>query len=156
MLLCRWKPLLIVLSVVQSLNTFIPKGVMVQKGFWSRSEGHTPGASQHQKAQSQTQDGYESFQLALGQDCPQRRSPTGLHQLSSRNTRWKIYIVLLCFENKFQQVNGRTDRDLCEKSFNKKTDFSYGVFSIGCACKLNITLGFELMLNKESAHNLFR
>ena len=53
-------------------------------------------------------------------------------------------------------MNGQTDKDLCEKSFNKKTDFSYGVFSIGCACKLNITLGFELMLNRESAHNLFR
>ena len=54
------------------------------------------------------------------------------------------------------QVNGRSDSDFCEKSFNKKKDFSYGVFSIGCACKYNVTLGFELMLQKESAHNLFR
>ena len=54
------------------------------------------------------------------------------------------------------RVNGRTDSDFCEKPFNQKTDFSYGVFSVGCACKYNITYGFELMLNKESAHNLFR
>ena len=54
------------------------------------------------------------------------------------------------------RVNGRTDSDFCEKAFNQKTDFSYGVFSVGCACKYNITYGFELMLNKESAHNLFR
>ena len=54
------------------------------------------------------------------------------------------------------RVNGRTDSDFCVKAFNQKTDFSYGVFSVGCACKYNITYGFELMLNKESAHNFFR
>ena len=45
------------------------------------------------------------------------------------------------------RVNGRSDSDFCEKAFNQKTDFSYDVF---------ITYGFELMLNKESAHNIVR
>ena len=49
-----------------------------------------------------------------------------------------------------------SDCEFCEKNFNKHTDFSYGVFSVGCACPLNITYGYELMLCKESAHNLFR
>ena len=49
-----------------------------------------------------------------------------------------------------------SDCELCTKSFNKHTDFSYGVFSVGCACPQNITYGFEIMLCKESAHNIFR
>lgn len=53
-------------------------------------------------------------------------------------------------------VRNVSDCDFCEKSFNKHTDFSYGVFSVGCACPLNITYGYELMLCKESAHNIFR
>ena len=53
-------------------------------------------------------------------------------------------------------VSGQKDVDYCNKAFNEKRDFSYGVFSIGCGCDLNITYGFELMLAKESAHNLFR
>ena len=44
----------------------------------------------------------------------------------------------------------------CQKDSATKKDFSYGVFSIGCCCNLNITYGFELMLCKESAHNFFR
>lgn len=35
-------------------------------------------------------------------------------------------------------------------------DFSAGVYSVGCCCSANITLGFELMLLKESPRNLFR
>ena len=54
------------------------------------------------------------------------------------------------------EVRNVTDCDFCEKDFNKHTDFSYGVFSVGCLCPLNITYGFELMLCKESAHNIFR
>ena len=53
-------------------------------------------------------------------------------------------------------VRNVSDCEFCEKSFNKHTDFSYGVFYVGCACPLNITYGYELMLCKESAHNLFR
>ena len=53
-------------------------------------------------------------------------------------------------------VSGQKDVDVCNKAFDEKRDFSYGVFSIGCCCDLNITYGFELMLCKESAHNFFR
>ena len=49
-----------------------------------------------------------------------------------------------------------TDCDFCEKGFDKHNDFSFGVFSVGCLCPFNITMGFELMLCKESSHNIFR
>ena len=64
---------------------------------------------------------------------------------------WKIWR----FPKKYV-VRNVSDCEFCEKNFNKHTDFSYGVFSVGCACPLNITYGYELMLCKESAHNLFR
>ena len=53
-------------------------------------------------------------------------------------------------------VRNVMDCDFCSKQFNKHTDFCYGVFSVGCACSLNITYGYEIMLCKESAHNIFR
>ena len=53
-------------------------------------------------------------------------------------------------------VRNTADCEFCCKAFKKHTDFSYGVFSVGCACELNITYGYELMLCKESAHNIFR
>ena len=35
--------------------------------------------------------------------------------------------------------------------------FSQQIFyNVGCACDLNITFGYELMLTQESSHNLFR
>ena len=54
------------------------------------------------------------------------------------------------------KVNSVTSADLCDKAFQTHNAFSAGVYSIGCACDKNITLGFELMLNKESPSNLFR
>ena len=42
------------------------------------------------------------------------------------------------------------------KEFNKSHDFCYGLFSVGCYCALNVTVGFELMLEAESSRNLFR
>ena len=54
------------------------------------------------------------------------------------------------------EVQNVTDCDFCEKGFNKHNDFSFGVFSVGCLCPYNITMGYELMLCKESAHNIFR
>lgn len=57
---------------------------------------------------------------------------------------------------KLYTVSGQKDVDLCNKAFAEKRDFSYGVFSIGCCCDLNVTYGFELMLSQESAHNFFR
>ena len=53
-------------------------------------------------------------------------------------------------------VRSKTDKDMCDKSFESKKGFAFGIFSVGCSCPLNITYGFELMLNRESAHNLFR
>ena len=53
-------------------------------------------------------------------------------------------------------VNNVKDKDLCEKAFLGHSHFTAGVFTAGCACKYNITLGWELMLNNESPRNLFR
>ena len=54
------------------------------------------------------------------------------------------------------EVRNITDCDFCEKGFNKHNDFSFGVFSVGCLCPYNMTMGFKLMLCKASAHNIFR
>ena len=54
------------------------------------------------------------------------------------------------------KVSQQPDADLCDKSFSYHGDFSAGIFSVGCGCPANITLGFELMLLKESPRNLFR
>ena len=53
-------------------------------------------------------------------------------------------------------VNSRVDSDFCAKSFDSKKGFAFGVFSVGCSCPANITYGWEMMLSRESAHNLFR
>lgn len=53
-------------------------------------------------------------------------------------------------------VRNVTDCDFCEKNFNKHRDFTHGIFSVGCACAVNVTYGYELMLCRESAHNIFR
>lgn len=69
----------------------------------------------------------------------------------------------MCYPNnklkeypKKYKVNNRKDKDLCEKAFSGHKDFTSGIFSLGCACEYNITLGFELMLNNEGPKNLFR
>ena len=54
------------------------------------------------------------------------------------------------------KVSDQVDADLCDKAFVYHGDFSAGVYSVGCCCSANITLGFELMLLKESPRNLFR
>ena len=54
------------------------------------------------------------------------------------------------------EVNKVKDKDLCEKAFIGHSQFAAGVFTAGCACKYNITLGWELMLSNESPRNLFR
>ena len=59
---------------------------------------------------------------------------------------WKIWRY-----TKRYVVRNVSDCEFCENSFNKHTDFFHGVFSVGCACPLNITYGYELMLCKESA-----
>ena len=52
------------------------------------------------------------------------------------------------------QIKG--SKSTCNKEQNKPRDHSYGLFSVGCACPLNITLGFELMLKPETCNNMFR
>ena len=49
------------------------------------------------------------------------------------------------------EVNKVKAKDLCEKAF-----IGHSQFAAGCACKYNITLGWELMLGNESPRNLFR
>ena len=53
-------------------------------------------------------------------------------------------------------IRMKQDSDFCDKAFDSKKGFAFGVFSVGCSCPANITYGYELMLNRESAHNLFR
>ena len=47
------------------------------------------------------------------------------------------------------KVSSVADADLCDKAFPDHNAFSAGIYSIGCACEKNITLGFELMLQNE-------
>ena len=54
------------------------------------------------------------------------------------------------------KVSSVADADLCDKAFPDHNAFSAGIYSIGCACEKNITLGFELMLQNEGPKNLFR
>ena len=48
------------------------------------------------------------------------------------------------------------DRELCQKSENSSRTNTSGIFSFGCLCPRAITMGFELMKQPESPHNLFR
>ena len=54
------------------------------------------------------------------------------------------------------RIAGKNEEDLCFKWFNDHQDFIYGLFSVGCTFEYNVTFGYEIMLNKESSHNLFR
>ena len=69
----------------------------------------------------------------------------------------------MCYPNhrivrlpKKYKVNNTVDADLCKKAFIGHSDFTAGIFSVGCGCEFNTTFGFELMINKESQKNLFR
>ena len=44
------------------------------------------------------------------------------------------------------KVNSKIDKDLCEKNFNSNSDFTAGIFSLGCACEYNTTLGMYFIL----------
>ena len=57
----------------------------------------------------------------------------------------------MCYPNhptirhpKQYEVNKVKDKDLCEKAFIGHSDFAAGIFTAGCACRYNITLGFEI------------
>lgn len=53
-------------------------------------------------------------------------------------------------------VRSRADPDRCKKEIREGRNFVEGIMTVGCPCKNNITMGFELMLNPETAHNAFR
>ena len=53
-------------------------------------------------------------------------------------------------------VNHTKDRELCQKPENSSKTHASGVFSFGCLCPKAITMGFELMKQPESPHNIFR
>ena len=53
-------------------------------------------------------------------------------------------------------VNHTKDRELCQKSENSSKTNTSGIFSFGCLCPRAITMGFELMKQPESPHNVFR
>ena len=76
---------------------------------------------------------------------PEEDHPTQCHQA------WPLFR----YPKKYA-VNSRMDSDYCEKSFDYKKGFAFGVFSVGCCCPKNISYGWELMLSRESAHNPFR
>ena len=50
----------------------------------------------------------------------------------------------------------KSKTDSCNKNYKQTKGFAFGLFTVGCACPRNITLGWEMMQKKESAHNLFR
>ena len=92
-------------------------------------------------------------------------------QSKEQETQFYPWFPIFCYPKKYQvQISSgiivykilkiRFLDALIETSVRKyltrKLIFSYGIFSIACHCKYNITYGFELMLHKESAHNLFR
>ena len=88
-----------------------------------------------------------------------RRSNTDVYQWPDPTTEHPTQcypsLPLWRFPNRYK-VSKLADGELCEKSFTYHGDFCSGIFSIGCACSANTTLGFELMLAKESPRNLFR
>ena len=73
---------------------------------------------------------------------------------------WEIALGLVENQNIFcgwgWDVANKNDEDFCEKKFPSHHDFADGIFSIGCACELSITYGFELMLGHESPRHFFK
>ena len=62
---------------------------------------------------------------------------------------------ILRYPSKYN-VGTTSDKDLCKKNSKAPNNGkSAGIFSMGCAYPLNITLGFELMLERESPQNAF-
>lgn len=98
-----------------------------------------------------------SIRRGLYRTAPDRRNqdyisyPENQEEPTQCYPNWALYRY-----PKEYRVNGNQDQHNCNKQFNKAKDFAFGLFSIGCCCRRNITLGFELMLKKESSQNLFR
>ena len=46
-------------------------------------------------------------------------------------------------------IKNQADPDRCQKEVNESKIFIEGLMTVGCSCRQNIMLGFELMLMKE-------
>ena len=46
------------------------------------------------------------------------------------------------------RIGNNSDEDDCTKNYPVHSDFSGGVFSVGCGCSNNVTYGFELIIGK--------
>ena len=75
--------------------------------------------------------------------------------LEEHSTQFYPNWELTSYLKKYVVSNVR-DPDFCNKAYETAETFSFGFLSVGCCCQLNQTLGFELLLNKESPKNLFR
>ena len=70
------------------------------------------------------------------------RDETDYTEWNGREHATMCYPNLKLFRNpKKVKVNSKIDKDLCEKHFHSNSDFTAGIFSIGCACEYNTTLG---------------
>ena len=101
----------------------------------------------------------EMFRTATIQDpnCYVRwpESNTPDEGLEEHSTQFYPNWELTSYLKKYVVSNVR-DPDFCNKAYETAETFSFGFLSVGCCCQLNQTLGFELLLNKESPKNLFR
>ena len=68
---------------------------------------------------------------------------------------WRLPLIVFRFPKEYD-IRGNRGAGACNKDFDKSKQWSHGVFSAGCACPKNVTLGYELMLKCEGSHNLFR
>ena len=57
---------------------------------------------------------------------------------------------------KYKISNNSEVEDGCTKNFPVHSDFSGGIFSIGCGCPNNVTYGFELICGSEGSRILFK
>ena len=91
-------------------------------------------------------------------NAPQRFSEDYIkyeNEFNEDPTQYYPMHKLLTFP-KLYNVTRKNDEDFCEKKFPSHHDFADGIFSIGCACELSITYGFELMLGHESPRHFFK
>ena len=83
-------------------------------------------------------------------DYPKWENPSEEHP-SQYYPNWPLFR-----HPKEYNIKSSKKQEKCNKNFTKEKNFRGGIFSVGCYCKLNITLGFEVMASAESEHNFFR
>ena len=57
---------------------------------------------------------------------------------------------LITYPKKYIVSNSVTEEN-CSKTFPTHSDFSGGIFTIGCSCPISITYGFEVLYGSESS-----